>query len=75
LTDYFAPRHDAEETGKSLKRRIDLLTVLMHELGRVLGSEHDDAIEDDLMDDLLGVGQRRLPTAQDVDAMFAAGSH
>lgn len=37
---------------------IDLLTVIMHELGHVLGFDHT---EDGLMADTLGLGERRLP--------------
>ncbi|MBP86170.1 MAG: hypothetical protein CMJ64_05560 [Planctomycetaceae bacterium] len=50
--------------------QFDLLTVLMHELGHVFGLEHNDEIADGLMDDLLGVGVRRLRTAEHVDAIF-----
>ena len=49
--------------------KIDLLTVLDHELGHVLGL--DDTAADDLMAATLGVSNRRLPTAAEVDAMFA----
>src|SRR4051794_3935676 len=43
--------------------RVDLLTVVMHELGHVLGHEDLDhgAHSEDLMSGLLTPGQRRLP--------------
>ena len=49
--------------------KIDLLTVLDHELGHVLGL--DDNAADDLMAVYLAAGSRRLPTAAEVDAVFA----
>ena len=39
--------------------RVDLLTVVTHELGHLLGFEHGD--EDDLMGETLGLGERHLP--------------
>lgn len=51
--------------------RVDLLTVLEHELGHVL-SLPDDADPTDLMDTTLGLGVRRSPTAQDVGEVLAA---
>ncbi|MCY2993082.1 MAG: FG-GAP-like repeat-containing protein [Planctomycetota bacterium] len=49
---------------------VDLLTVITHELGHVLGLGHIDDL-DDLMQDVLGAGTRRLPSASDVDLFFA----
>lgn len=42
---------------------MDLLTVLMHELGHVIGkdSRYDQAARDDLMYAWLTTGERRLP--------------
>ena len=56
--------------NSSTANQIDLLTVLIHELGRVLGLQHGDEITEGLMDDLLGVRIRRRPTAERVDAVF-----
>ena len=51
----------------------DLLTVVAHELGHVLGLGHD--VSDDVMDPLLPLGTRRLPgfdiDASQLDDLFA----
>jgi len=48
--------------------RMDLLTVVMHEMGHYLGEGHHDEL--DLMHDTLSAGARRLPAQSDVDAVF-----
>jgi hypothetical protein len=46
--------------GVNAARRVDLLTVVLHELGHVLGYSHQN---EGLMDDALPLGTRRLPEA------------
>jgi len=56
------PRSDSEFTRKGNQgeqNRIDLLTVLIHEIGHLLGHKHD---ADGVMDAELGVGMRELPS-------------
>jgi hypothetical protein len=50
--------------------RIDLLTVVEHELGHILGLNDLDTASKDLMSGMLGAGARRNPTA--IDAALAA---
>ena len=53
--------------------RIDLLTVVEHELGHVLGLKDLNISTDDLMSGVLGIGVRRDPSHQDVvDAALAS---
>jgi hypothetical protein len=54
-------------TDNGQRTSYDLLTTVLHEMGHVLGHEHEDAA-DDLMAEMLQPGVRRLP---DVDAVFA----
>jgi len=48
--------------------RIDLLTVVSHELGHVLGLEDLDASAGSLMSGTLQPGLRRRPSAAEIDA-------
>src|SRR5262249_25151795 len=52
-------------------RRVDLLTVVLHELGHMIGLEHTDAAPNSLMQETLGLGIRRLPTSDLADDYFA----
>jgi hypothetical protein len=51
--------------------RIDLLTVVSHELGHMLGLADLDAASDDLMSGWLATGVRREPGVAEIDAVFA----
>ena len=51
--------------------RIDLLTVVEHELGHIAGLDDLNAAADNLMSGVLGVGARRDPYAASVDQVLA----
>jgi large repetitive protein len=52
--------------------RMDLLTVVAHELGHAVGLDDVMPPSTDVMTMSLGTGLRRMPTAAGVDAVFAA---
>jgi hypothetical protein len=53
--------------------RMDLLSVIAHELGHVAGLVDSDSDSSALMDPHLGRGLRRVPGLREVDAVFASG--
>ncbi len=73
------PSLDQEFAGQDLNAvdpnaagRVDLLTVLFHELAHELGGEHTPAGDHpDLLNATLIPGQRRLPSPEDLDQIFA----
>ena len=52
--------------------RIDLLTVVEHELGHIIGFDDLDALADNLMSSVLGSGIRRNPHFDRLDAVLAS---
>jgi hypothetical protein len=69
------PRDDSEfaKPGKGVRERMDLLSVVTHELGHLVGldDDRDPGHAADVMGDTLAAGTRRMPTAADV--WLAAG--
>ena len=66
------PHSDSEFSTRGNQggeHRMDLLTVLEHELGHILGFDHD---ETGVMDDTLAAGSRRTPSAGNDTDWFAA---
>jgi hypothetical protein len=69
------PRDDSEFTtpgDQGEQGKIDLLTVLMHEMGHLLGLEHS-AASGDVMSATLGSGVRLMPVAGDLPGSTLAG--
>jgi hypothetical protein len=48
--------------GGPAQSRIDLLSVVLHELGHIVGLDDDDGADEHLMSSTLPLGLRRLPT-------------
>ena len=59
-------------TGSQASGRFDLLTVVFHELGHILGFDHDESDDDSetLMSATLSAGTRRLPELTNADSLF-----
>jgi hypothetical protein len=60
-------------SGSTAANQVDLVTVLEHEVGHVLGLA-DNAETGDLMDVTLGLGERREPTSADVAGIVSTSS-
>ena len=58
------------QNPEAAESRVDLLTVVAHELGHVLRLGHDAS--DDVMEPLLPLSIRRLPGPDEIDAAFAS---
>jgi hypothetical protein len=59
-------------TGAGAIDRMDLMSVVEHELGHLVGLDDLDSLVSSLMGSLLSKGIRRAATPREVDAVFAA---
>src|SRR5262249_42284724 len=70
------PRSDSEFTtpgNQGEQHRMDLLSVLMHEMGHVLGLDHS-SVAGEVMDATLNPGVPLMPTASDLLGSTLAGA-
>jgi hypothetical protein len=71
-TDDYLPTSDANiwqaKPGSAAEGKMDMLSVLLHEYGHVLGLDHT-ADQHNFMAETLQPGQRRLPTSQELQLM------
>ena len=66
------PETDVEfATAENAPQGIDVLTVISHELGHVLGLGHTGLNGDDLLDEYLQPSQRKSPQPELLDLLFA----
>jgi hypothetical protein len=73
------PRDDTEFAAptRSVQRRMDLLSVVAHELGHLVGLDDDHGADHaaDVMGDSLAAGVRRVPMNADVHSAEAGDNH
>ena len=63
----------SQAPGSPAADEVDLVTVLEHELGHVLGLP-DNAEDGDLMDITIGLGVRRMPSSADLAAIASSSA-
>jgi hypothetical protein len=74
LDEAFGPANSSGQSSAidpQAQGRMDLLTVVEHELGHIAGLSDLSSSVDDLMSSRLSTGIRRTVTINDVDAIFA----
>lgn len=74
ITDHASPWQLQAAPGSAAEGKIDLMTVLMHELGHVMGLDHVSSAVDGtrLMAGSIDPGIRRLPSALDLGAVASS---